>query len=228
MPSYRKDRPSRPGPSEHRGPPERREAEEEEREERPRSFRSSSFVRPGFEPMAPRPAERRSWSDFVVPASEKADPNYKYSRVFTIFAPGGRAAAGPERQAPPPPRQERSQRSAPPEVDPSVWFDQSRIWNAVQTVRQDSRFRVGSPVAVVQVSNPIPDDQKRAEEMIRFFRIPRQDVERYQPSQYWPGLLNPFLDELAYAINYAKPREIPGTIRFQKAPDGSMWMAYQE
>lgn len=238
MPSYRRDRPERPAgrpsarpsarPS---GPFERvRREEPEEEGEQPRGFRAAY---PRSE-LPSRPVERRSWSDFIVPESEKRDPNFQYSRIFDIFAPGSRragpSAREPQRdyQASPPPRAEQRRRSGPPEVDPSVWFDLNRIWGAVKTVRQDPRFRVGSPVAVVQVSNPIPDDIRRAEEMIKFFRIPRQDVEKFQPSEYWSKLLNPFLEELAYSINDAKPVQFPGSIRFQKAGDGSMWMAYQE
>jgi hypothetical protein len=70
--------------------------------------------------------------------------------------------------------------------------------------------------------------------MIRTFRISREDVEQFHPSEYWSGLIQPFLEELAYAVSYAKPADIPGTFRFQKVSDpklaenGSVWLAYQE
>jgi predicted methyltransferase len=113
-------------------------------------------------------------------------------------------------------------------VNPANWFDMSRVWAAVQTVRADQRFRPGSPVAVVQVSNPSRDEERRAQDLIRFFGIPPADAQRFHGPELWTKLLSPFVDELAYAINYEKPREIPGKVKFQVGNDGSFWLAYVE
>jgi len=175
----------------------------------------------------------KDWTEFVVPESERADPNFQYSRIFDIFVPGrgrGSAPPPPPREAPPRAEGQRPARGAnePPVVDPSRWFDQNRIWSAVQAAREDRRYRPGYPVAIVQVSSPIPDDVRRAEELIRFFGVPASDASRFRGQELWTRLLNPFLDELTYGINYGKPRGIPGGVKFQKAPDGSFWLAYTE
>lgn len=227
MPSYRKDKPERRGSI----PQRPRSSEgEEERRPRPSFIRERESSRPGYQELPPR--QERDWTEFVVPESERADPNFQYSRIFDIFAPGRRGSPPP----PPPPREAppraESQRAArptePPAVDPSRWFDQGRIWNAVHAAREDRRYRPGYPVAIVQVSPPIPDDARRAEELIRFFGVPASDAGRFRGQELWTRLLNPFLEELTYGLNYGKPREIPGGVKFQKAPDGSFWLAYTE
>lgn len=213
MPSYRKDRPERRGP-----PPRPHHAHaEEEAEEAPRSFlRRPPGERDPSAP-APRPAERGSWSDFIVPESEKADPNFSYSRVWSVWEPGrgrGRESAAP----PPPPRSESYQartQGERPVVDPELWFNQGRIWNAVQTVRADSRFRPGRAIAVVQLPIPSSSEATRQENLSRMFGVA-------------VAQLPAFLDDLTYAINHGKPREIPGRIKFGPDDKGFYWLWYTE
>lgn len=214
MPSYRRDRPERRGPPSRSGPARE---EEEEQEERPRSFlRRPPGERDPSTP-APRPAERRSWSDFIVPESEKADPGFDYSRVWSIWEPG--RGRGRESAAPPPPRRSESYQartqSERPVVDPSLWFDQGRIWNAVQTVRADSRFHPGRAVAIMQLPIPASNETTRQENLSRMFGVARAG-------------LSAFLEDLAYAINYGKPREIPGRVRFGPDSKGFYWLWYDE
>jgi hypothetical protein len=234
MPSFRKDRPERRGPP---GRSHREEPEESEERSRPGPGPSSFLRRPeGMRPSyesAPRVPDRsRDWTDFIVPASEKADPNFKYSKVFDVFAPSNRGRGQSMPPPPPPPREgpreERRPGNAAPSVSPANWFDMNRVWAAVQTVKADQRFRPGSPVAVVQISNPSSDEERRARDLIRFFGIPPTDAHRFHGPELWTKLLSPFLDELAYAINYEKPREIPGKVKFQVGNDGSFWLAYTE
>lgn len=225
MPSYRKDRPGRPESS----PVSRERSFEEEEQPRSRHSFSRETSRSGFSDLPMVQERARSWADFVVPESEKADPNFQYHKVFDIFSPGRRGAA-----APPPPQpgpresQRQEQRTTRPEVDPTVWFDLNRVWDAVDRVRSDQRFRPGSPVAVVQVSPPSRDENTRAEHLIRFFGIPQSEAQKYRSAEIWPRLLNPFLQELAYGITHAKPSGVPGKFRFQTGNDGSFWLAYVE
>jgi hypothetical protein len=113
-------------------------------------------------------------------------------------------------------------------VDPRNWFDTQAIWDAARKVRSDSRFRPGSPVALVQVAPASPNEASRATDLIRFFRIPPQEVQRYEGARIWSDLLHPLLDEMSYAFNEAKPRDLPGQFAFQAGRDGSFWLAYME
>lgn len=215
MPSYRRDRPGpQPSPRPRREMPRTQEPEEEEE----RGFRRPSLFRREGAPseFASRPVgpvQRRELWEVLVPESEQRDPYYNYDVVWSVL-PGARrsAAAVP----PPPPRgvppQEESRRparesGAPPTFDARDFFDLERVWNAATTLRQDSRFRPGSPVAVVRLA-------------------PEQDFHRLYKIQ--PADVKPFLDELSYAINFVKPREFSGRFFFQTGKDGFVWLAYVE
>lgn len=229
MPSYRRDRPAsgpRPGPR----PTSFRREEPEEGESQFR--RPSMFRREGgpgghseFASRPVSPSERRELWEVLVPKSEQEDPYFDYSKVFEVLRPargGGGAGAprgyeGPRSEAPRgaergPGPERGSQRpareaGAPPLLDAAQFFDLPRIWNAVMALKHDPRFKVGSPVAVVRTA---PQN-----EVHRFFRIQ-------------PGDVAGFLDELAYAINTVKPRELPGRFLFQRGADGFVWLAYVE
>ncbi len=246
MASFRRDMPGRRFPPRPGTPERAQEAASEREREEPQeraygpgpgfsSQRESGFRRT-FEPtpLRERPSKRH-WTDIVVPESEKEDPYHEYTKVFTIFEKGRRA---PGAAPMPPPREgpaesSRSERpgrapNQPPMVDPSNWFDLGRIWAAIQTVRSDPRFTPGKPVAVVKIGNAARSETERAQDLIRFFRIPPEEVRRFSTSVLWSDLLNPFLDELAYALNTVKPREFPGKVRFQAGNDGSYWLGYLE
>ncbi len=228
MPSYRRDRPERgPRPGSERGPrpgrgpgpgPERprpfpREEEEIFEEERP-SF--TPFSRGGGTPFTSRPippSERLELEDVLVPKAEREDPRFDYGRVFEMFPRWGRGqrpspSAGPgPREAPPGPERPRRTPGGAPAFDAGMFFDLVRIWSAAGQLRQDPRFRRGSPVAVVRTAPQA--------EAHNFFRVRPEEVM-------------PLLEELAYAINYVKPRELPGSFLFQKGADGFLWLAYVE
>lgn len=186
--------------------------------------------------------KRELW-EFIVPESERQDPYFDYGKVFEVLRPTRgaerpRPEAGPgpayarREGAPPPPPQESRRaargREGPPTVDPRNWFDTQAIWEAARRVRADSRFRPGSPVALVQVAPASRDEAARAADLISFFRIPRQEVDRYQGARIWSDLLHPLLDEMSYAFNTAKPQDLPGQFAFQSGKDGSFWLAYME
>jgi hypothetical protein len=191
-----------------------------------------------FRVFAPAPdrvkRSAKDWMDVIVPSDELEDPYYDYSQVFSIFDKGrrtrGAAPMPTPREGGEEPRGQgaRPVRNQPPIVDPANWFDLNRIWAAVQTVRADSRFTPGKPVAVVKIGNAARSEAERAQDLIRFFRIPPEEVRRFSASALWSELLNPFLDELAYSLNYVKPREFPGKMRFQAGNDGSYWLGYLE
>lgn len=167
------------------------------------------------------PSERRELWEVLVPKSEQEDPYFDYSKVFEVLRPGRgsipgpRGYEGPRAEAPrgaergPERGSQRPAREpgAPPLLDAGQFFDLSRIWNAVMTLKHDPRFKVGSPVAVVRTAPQA--------EVHKFFRIQPADVA-------------PFLDELSYSLNSVKPRELPGRFLFQRGADGFVWLAYVE
>lgn len=195
-----------------------------------------------FQERAERGERKRELWEVLVPESEQKDPYFDYGKVFNVLAPGRgqerpRTEAGPgpsyarrEGAPPPAPESRRAARSreGPPTVDPRNWFDTQAIWDAARRVRADSRFRPGSPVALVQVAPASPNETSRAADLIRFFRIPRQEVDRYEGPRLWSDLLHPFLDEMSYAFNAGRPQDLPGQFAFQAGKDGSFWLAYME
>lgn len=221
MPSYRRDRPGPSGGAPRPGRPSgfrREEAEEEPQFRRPSMFRREG----GPSEFASRPvgpSERRELWEVLVPKSEQEDPYFDYGKVFEILrsgrgaaprgyeSPRGEAPRGPERGPERGSQRPAREPGAPPVLDAGQFFDLPRIWGAVTTLKHDPRFKVGSPVAVVRTA---PQN-----EVHRFFRIQPADVA-------------PFLDELSYALNTAKPREFPGRFLFQRGADGFVWLAYVE
>jgi hypothetical protein len=235
MPSYRKDRPDpergpRPGPHHgpHQGPgprpmperPRRPFPPEEEgepltdedfgylRRERP------SFTRGGGTPYTSRPIppeERLELEDVLVPDAERIEPEVDYNMVFSMFPRWGqrRPAVGPGPSEMPGAGPQRGGRApgGAPAVDPSMFFDLSRIWAAAGQLRQDQRFRSGSPVAVVRM-------------------MPQAEAHRVLRVR--PEEVTPLLEEIAYAVNYVKPRELPGRFLFTTGKDGFIWLAYVE
>lgn len=221
-----------------------------------RGFRSSapSFQAPWrreFDPSeGPRAApfqererggerKRELW-EVLVPESERQDPYFDYGKIFDVLRPSPRArqeapyapppSARREGGPPPPPESRRPARGreGPPTVDPRNWFDDRAVWEAARRVRTDSRFRPGNPVALVQVAPASANEEARAADLVRFFRIPREEVGRHQGPRIWSDLLHPFLDELSYALNAAKPQDLPGQFAFQAGRDGSFWLGYME
>lgn len=253
----------------------RRDREEEETQEEPErpggarreapAGQASPWRRewePGPGPRA-EPIRRRgpTLTELLVPASEREDPYFEYSKVFQRRgrspAPGfgprpeagpaysrrGAPEAGPQAQQS---RRPGRAREGPPQVDPRNWFDTEKIFAAARRVKADPRFQPGSPVALVQIANAHgPQDAQRAgartkeevaaalevmraEDLVRFFRIPKEEVEKHNYPGIWTNLLHPFLDEISYAINSAKPQDLPGQFGFQPGKDGSFWLAYME
>ncbi len=221
MPSYRRDRPESSRPSGPRPPRFRREEPEEEepRFRRPSSFRREAPAPSEYASRPVSPADREELWEALVPKSEREDPDFEYHKVFEILrqGPGARITPppmGPSRETP---RQESPYRGGstrpergpggPPVVNAGDFFDLNRIWSAVATLRQDPRFKRGSPVAVVRLA---PE-----REMQRFLQVDSADV-------------NVILEEIAYSINTQKPRDFPGRFQFQRGQDGFIWLAYVE
>jgi len=238
MVSFRRDMPERG----RRFPTQREEAEE--RGELRRGFPQ----RPPSEayyPQERRPEENRHWSDYLPTVYRKTAYD-DWDVIFSVFVPKG---AAPAREGPRIPPQtaprggpQAGPRSAPevqaqratrapgqpPGVDASDWLDLKRIWSAIAAVKADPRFTPGRQTPIVKITNPTRSEDELAEQLIRFFRIPPEEVRQYTAQTIWTQLLNPFLDELAYAINYGKPREVPGRVLFQKGSDGCYWLWYVE
>lgn len=189
-----------------------------------------------------RGERRRELWEVLVPESERQEPYFDYGKVFEVL----RSTRGAERPRPevgpapasarreggpaPAPESRRAARSreGPPTVDPRNWFDTQAIWEAARRVRTDTRFQSGSPVALVQVAPASANEASRAADLIQFFRIPHQEVGRYPSTRLWIDLLHPFLDEMSFAFNTAKPQDLPGQFAFQSGRDGSFWLAYME
>ena len=141
------------------------------------------------------------------------------------FVPGERR--GPA-GAPPGSTRPARRPGDPPAVDPHNWFPVEEIWARIREQRKHPQFPKGVPVSMMKVTPPRPDELSRAADLVRFFRIPQEEIARFPGQTIWAGLLHPFLGELAYAFNYSKPPDIPGAVDFQQAPDGSLRLAYME
>lgn len=192
--------------------------------------------------------------EILVPEGELRDPEFRYSSLWETTSPswflprpgergysrggggeaqrdvargGGGPRPGPAPAAGPGQRPAR-RREGPPTVDPRNWFDVDAIWNGVRQRKADQRFRPGAPVGIVQIAPASADEMSRARDLVRFFRIPKAEADKHPGRAIWDSLLHPFMDELSYAFNHGKPRDIPGTIGFQAGRDGSFWLGYME
>jgi hypothetical protein len=188
--------------------------------------------------------------EILVPDPELRDPHGRYMAMFEQLPyrplprrgmvrqePPARGDWGPETPrvpsrgpAPTPapgPSPRARMRTGPPVVDPAMWFDMNAVWTGVRQRRADPRFQPGTPVGVIQIAPARPDEASRAQDLIRFFRIPKGSVSNFSGKQLW-DMLHEFMDELSYGMNQTKPNDIPGEVGFQAGRDGSFWLGYME
>jgi hypothetical protein len=190
----------------------------------------------------------------LIPEAELRDPEFRYASMFENLpyrprfperAPergperierGGYERGGYERPEPPrgsretprpAPAPERRARSGAPRVDPNNWFKPEDLFGFVRQHRNDPGGGPGKPMAVQKITGPKESDASQAADLVRFFRIPKQEVDRYPGQTIW-DMLHAFLDELSYAINQMKPNDLPGEFGFQQAKDKSFWLGYLE
>jgi hypothetical protein len=168
---------------------------------------------PGAEQMpaptpAPEPARELQWYEAV------------FGRPTTVAKP---KAAEPTRPSIP--------AWVKPRVDPSPFFDLKGLYEYVVQQRVAPGFRVppGSvgTMQLLMISRPSQDPVKAISEIASYFRIPPAEIQRYG-EQAWPALLEPFLKDMAMALDYYKPKEIPGNFVFEFAQDGSLGLSYHE
>jgi|SRR5579871_4047074 len=240
-----------------RGPKEETEGGEERDPEFRTDLRRKSWVSPwseAFEEERPREESRPiSVPESLVPELyEILVPEQPKSPYMTLFEelpyrPLPRRGAAPRREergaegrewGPEAPRAQRPgpaagpgprarARTGPPTLDPGLWFDMNAVWNGVRQRRADQRFQRGTPVGVVQISPPRPDEASRAQDLLRFFKVPKGQVEKLPGKAIW-DMLHEFMDELSYSMNQMKPNDIPGEVGFQAGRDGSFWLGYME
>ena len=101
------------------------------------------------------------------------------------------------------------------------------VWAGVRQRKADSRFQKGTPVGVIQISPARPDEASRAADLLRFFRVPKAQTQNISGRELW-AMLHEFMDELSYAMNAVRPKDIPGEVGFQAGRDGSFWLGYVE
>lgn len=217
---------------------------------RPREMESEGYTPPRPTFYSPDVSDVGIFEELIpilIPEAELKDPEFRYSSMFENlpyygqlpqqipqrFQRGGyergreEAPRGP-RETPRAAAPERRERSGPPRLDPNNWLRTQEIFQFVRQHRNDPGGGPGKPMAVQKISGPRPDEMSQAQDLIRFFKIPKQEVERYQGSAIWDQLLHPFLDELSYALNQMKPNDLPGEFGFQQAKDRSFWLGYLE
>jgi hypothetical protein len=244
MVEYRRRTPPPPPPSGRPPPPRPSEPEEEPPSGGGFTRQQPPYASPWRRPIGPparfeeeeRPARGgygggaglRPLHEILFPPGEQGGEEmfqYRPGRPRTdIPLPGIRREAA----APSGPTRPARRSGDPPVVDPRNWFDVERVWATIREQRKHPQFPKGVPVSMLRVTPPRPDEMSRGADLVRFFRIPQEEVARFPGQTLWTGLLHPFLDELAYAFNYSKPTDIPGEIAFQAAPDGSLRLAYME
>jgi len=210
---------------------------EEERprfESRPLTVPSSSLVPELYE--------------VLVPEAELRDPHARYMEYFekmpgsTPRARRGAPERGPRREerreewrpepagrpAPAPgPAPRARTRTGPPSLDPGNWFDMNAVWTGIRQRKADPRFQRGTPVGVVQIARASADEMSRAQDLLRFFRVPKAEADKFPGKAIWDKL-HEFMDEISYAMNQMRPSDIPGEVGFQAGRDGSFWLGYME
>lgn len=222
---------------------------------RPREMESEGYTPPRPTFYSPDVSDVGIFDELIpilIPEAELKDPEFRYSSMFENlpyygqlpqqipqqFQRGGyergyersreEAPRGPRETPRPAPAPERRERSGPPRIDPNNWFKTQEIFQFVRQHRNDPGGGPGKPMAVQKITGPRSDEMSQAQDLIRFFKIPKQEVDRYPGAAIWDQLLHPFLDELSYALNQMKPNDIPGEFGFQSAKDKSFWLGYME
>jgi hypothetical protein len=111
-------------------------------------------------------------------------------------------------------------------VDPNQWFEVAGIWDFVQRTRSSGS---GWPVFVVDVlTRPTYNVSQSAGEIAQLFGIPASSFQGLSLEDYWTQVIGPFFENLERGINSMKPFTIPGSIRFDMNPEGSLLLVYQD
>lgn len=237
-----------------REPPPRTVEEADERQERTRKAAAPAWLRP-FQIWSPSPeaeaeAEGRrrrapgSYAEILVPASERAHIERERQRYVEARA-RGQAQVPPPSYArptggyPPPPAGERSRYGAPPpaasgrpgrafgeRTSPIGVFDLPALWDGLRRVRSNPRFT--GNYGVGELSREGRTQAERAVDVAEFFHVPDDVLRRYRPETLWVEWAEPFLRSAEDELNAAKPRDIPGRLRFDLAKNGAFGLVYVE
>lgn len=165
--------------------------------------------------------QQRMRQQQAQPAPVPPAPEARPRSLFEVFygAPETPAAQAPARPAIPtrPAFEKRRQ------IDPGQYFDMAGLWEHIRGLRRDPAFR--PPTGILQVSGPIADPLASALATSAYFQMDPSRI-RMSPDP-WRDYLDPFLLDLMTAMNQTKPGDVPGSVRFERAPDFSLWMVYQ-
>lgn len=113
-------------------------------------------------------------------------------------------------------------------LDANEYWDLDRMWNHVAETRRNPIYR-GGPFIVDAVTMPNPDLRVQVGESIEFFRIPPSVYQNLSSvDEVLKTVLLPFIEQVEQSINAYKPYVVPGGIRFEMTPDGSLVLTYYD
>jgi hypothetical protein len=182
-----------------------------------------------FEIWRPTPAQlaerrrayqRASLADVIVPERERA----YIERAREDWRPESAPASRPAPQPSSRPRQAPIPEVTPAYVDKIL--NLGKVFEHTKEIRRDPKWAGAAGIGIVSPAGM--DSWGKALRTASFFGIPEAELSRVNRDQVWSRLLEPFLRDVAAAINAAKPREIPGAYRFETSPSGAFGLVYAE
>lgn len=123
------------------------------------------------------------------------------------------------------------ERLSMPSIDPERWFKVGEIWTQVHNtvLMAGNQSYIVDTITLAPVSGtPQEREVQSAGEIAQFFGIPIPDFQGLTMQQAWQDVIGPLFDKLETAMNRVKPFGIPGSIRFELDPRGSLIMVYRD
>jgi hypothetical protein len=110
-------------------------------------------------------------------------------------------------------------------INVSQWFEIEPLWEHVKAHVKDAPRGRRIELPLVQITHPGLDEARAAYETAYFFDKVKE-ISNLDTKAAWDRVLLPFLDEVEETLNAKKPKELPGRLRFDVAPDSSLTLFY--
>jgi hypothetical protein len=224
-----------------------RRREETRKAAMPAWLRPFQILSPSMEKEAEAEARRRrapgSYAEVMIPKSERehiermrqrmrtptqAQPQAQpgYSGYSGYSKPGAPEEPRPRYGPPPPAARTYGPQPGRAPGSPLGVFDLPELWEGLRSVRSNPRFR--GHYGVGEISREGRTQAERAIDTAEFFKIPEDVLRRYRPETLWVQWAEPFLKTVEDELNAAKPRDIPGRLKFDLARNGAFGLVYIE
>lgn len=192
---------------------------EEAREEAARVSRFREAIVPEAEREHVRD-QAEAWRRGERPLQTRQQQTPSYSGRYGGYQRGQTQPSAP--QADPAPI------SITPEYVAQV-FNLEKVFAHVGQLRMDPKFKASGSTGGVGIISPAGmDSWGKVLKTAEFFGIPERDIIRIPREEVWEKFMKPFLTEVERVLNSVKPKNLPGSFRFESSPSGAFGLVYSE